>query len=419
MLLRPSRLIVGALFAVVFFVLAPRIAEAQQLTIANKTTFVRLDSQGRETQSEHQRRGLQPFGINLQDCRDDQRIRLAITVAGVLPGDVIEAWGTDQGADCSDSTQRTSATVAKCYKIEGVNIPALATTTAEIPVKAAIAGLPGQQKLDSDGCRRAQAKTSIDVQILLFRGGTTGAAAGKDHLALPVKTQGPAPLAGVTVKAGNNNVGISYRNVGEAGVEDLTKVYAYCDRQPTAVGGTAGTTTTVCDDAGTDDSGDASDVDANCRTETTPGSTAGSIPQPAPGFDSNGVACNNEAFAETEDGRITPDPTFHAKYNCGEAAGTTATSITASPVENGKTVAVAIAAEDSFGNIGQLSDPICQFGEETGDFWNRYRQAGGDSGGGFCSVVGAGMPTGSFAALGIAVALAISIMRRKSGGSGR
>ncbi|MBX3190662.1 MAG: hypothetical protein KF819_26920 [Labilithrix sp.] len=415
--LRLPRLLAGALFALLSL-LVPRLVHAQ-LVITNKTTFVRLDNQGRETQSEHQRRGLQPFGINLQDCRDNQRLRLAITVSDVTPGDVIEAWATDQGADCSDSNQRISP-VAKCYQIRSVNIPALANTTAEISVREAIAGLPGQQQLDADGCRRAQAKMSVSVQIMLFRGGTTGTAAGKDTLELPVKTQGPVPLAGVRVQPGNGNLGISFQNVGEAGVEDLTKVYAFCDREPKPAGGSGATEEIVCDDAGTvtDDSGDvvdAGDVDANCRTVTTPGSGAGSIPTPGPGFADNGVACKNAAFTAEDGSRITPDAKFQATYACGEAGGTTATSISAAPIDNNTIVAIAIAAEDSFGNVGELSDPLCQFGEETGDFWNRYRQAGGESGGGFCAIGPDGMPAASFAALGVAIVVGMSIVRRKKG----
>ena len=84
------------------------------------------------------------------------------------------------------------------------------------------------------------------------------------------------------------------------------------------------------------------------------------------------------------------------------------------PLDNDKIYAVAIAAIDQFGNVGPLSSVFCEKPERTTDFWENYKNAGGEAGGGFCSVEGAGLPVGSLTVTGImAVALVGAIRRRR------
>jgi hypothetical protein len=74
------------------------------------------------------------------------------------------------------------------------------------------------------------------------------------------------------------------------------------------------------------------------------------------------------------------------------------------------TYAVAVAATDAFGNVGPLSTPICEYPEETTDFWKKYREAGGNAGGG-CAT--AGSPIGSVSVLtGLTIAV-LSMARRR------
>jgi hypothetical protein len=46
--------------------------------------------------------------------------------------------------------------------------------------------------------------------------------------------------------------------------------------------------------------------------------------------------------------------------SCGSVYGSTSTSLTAEPLENGVPYAVALTASDSFGNMGPLSDAVCE-----------------------------------------------------------
>lgn len=400
------RLTCAALAAGFCFLTASQ-AGAQTITVTNKTTPYRYESTGQTLISPHS--DLMPLGVNLQDCRDNQLFRFALSMTGIVAGDSIQVWATDQGADCGLSTSRTG-TIVTCYQLPVVIAP-VASTSVDIYIKDLIKGIPGSGTvIDADGCRRLSANTSIDVQFLYFRGSTTGSQTAKDDSPIAVKTQGPTPLTGLSLQPGNGHLTVKFDAVGEGGVADVTKAYAYCDRNPVA--STAGTTT-VCD-ASVDETGDASD--AGCTQAST---TAGSIPAPS-GIGSDGVVCGNQAFAQTNGVRITPSTAFDSMYRCGQAGGTTATSILTDSVTNNTTVAVAVAGVDSFGNIGELSDAYCQYGEETSDFWARYRGEGGESGGGFCSVNGPGMPATSFVALGITGFVAVSIVRKKKKGkSGR
>ena len=57
-------------------------------------------------------------------------------------------------------------------------------------------------------------------------------------------------------------------------------------------------------------------------------------------------------------------------------------SVAGKPLVNGTHYAVAVAGTDAYGNVGKLSTVICEFPEQTSDFWNAYKNAGGESGGG-------------------------------------
>jgi hypothetical protein len=132
----------------------------------------------------------------------------------------------------------------------------------------------------------------------------------------------------------------------------------------------------------------------------------------APEFEGNSSTADGGATG------IVPDSEFNTKYLCGESVGATGTTAQANgvggkPLENGKSYAVAVAGTDQFGNVGVLSSVLCEVPEETTDFWEGYRSAGGEAGGGYCAATAVGLPAGSAAALGIACAVALSSLRRR------
>jgi hypothetical protein len=77
---------------------------------------------------------------------------------------------------------------------------------------------------------------------------------------------------------------------------------------------------------------------------------------------------------------------------------------TSSSLENGVAYAVAVASEDDVGNVGVLSEMACSIPKEVTGFYEAYRAAGGQAGGGFCSFGPArrgAIPLGLAALLGL------------------
>lgn len=72
-------------------------------------------------------------------------------------------------------------------------------------------------------------------------------------------------------------------------------------------------------------------------------------------------------------------------YDCGDTSDT-ATNGEATGLENGQTYAVAVASVDEYGNVGVLSEVACGTPEPVTGFFEAYRAAGGQAGGGFCAV---------------------------------
>jgi hypothetical protein len=91
-----------------------------------------------------------------------------------------------------------------------------------------------------------------------------------------------------------------------------------------------------------------------------------------------GDACS---AAELVPGMV-PDETFYCGSIDAQAvdSGTSKSNLT-----NGTSYALALAAQDSYSNIGVLSEVSCATPQEVTGFYEAYRAAGGQAGGGFCS----------------------------------
>jgi MYXO-CTERM domain-containing protein len=102
-------------------------------------------------------------------------------------------------------------------------------------------------------------------------------------------------------------------------------------------------------------------------------------------------------------------------YNCGTARETSTTMRT-NRLQNDVNYAVAVVAQDSLGNAGDVSEIECGRPTELDDFFELYSRAGGPGGGGFCSLspgrVGATGHPGGLALL-LLVGAGLGLRRRK------
>lgn len=384
--------------ALVLFV--PGLARAQ-ITVATPTSLPRTDANGKEIQKRDQQ--YKPEGISYQDCLDGQGVRFSLTLAAVETNASLEAWATVGGTDCSAQTARTGNS-AVCWRVTK-GIPLSTNPIVILPVRKLIGGRSNsgasEEGRDDVGVCGSVPLTNITLQFLYFKPGDLAQAAFKADVPIQANTIGPVAPTGMKVLPGNTRLSISFNALGEGGVVELSTIRAYCDPEP-------GGAVTTCDDASAGD-GDADAADANCTTTAAPTSPDGG---------DAGFTCSSAAFTGSDGKAIQPDSTFNGKYECGSLAASStgsvviARSLRGAPLLNNHIYAVALAATDSFLNVGTLSQVVCEYPEETQDFWADYKKNGGGAGGGFCSIDGAGMPAGSFAVIGLAMALGIGTIRR-------
>lgn len=91
-------------------------------------------------------------------------------------------------------------------------------------------------------------------------------------------------------------------------------------------------------------------------------------------------------------------------YVCGTAnQALSSTKVQMTGLDNDYYYAVAVAGRDVHGNTGPLSVIGCEAPGATLDFWERYREAGGQGGGGYCAY-GHG-PAGAASVVGLVAAL--------------
>jgi hypothetical protein len=107
-------------------------------------------------------------------------------------------------------------------------------------------------------------------------------------------------------------------------------------------------------------------------------------------------------------------------YGVGNVGGNTTSSFNVENLANGDRLinghqyAIAVAAYDDDGNVGLLSNLVCQTPEPIVDFWDRYTADGGTAGGGFCALEAPGVPVaGSMFGMGVGVAIVALARRRR------
>ena len=110
---------------------------------------------------------------------------------------------------------------------------------------------------------------------------------------------------------------------------------------------------------------------------------------PAPGADAAkdaGVfpADSNEIPACSGSVKLVPGSHPNPDYYCG-STGARSNHGNATGLINGVAYNVAVATTDSYQNTGVLSTTVCQVPQPVTGFFEAYRDAGGEGGGGFCS----------------------------------
>lgn len=390
-----------ACLALLGVLLAAGAAHAQSVTISNKQSLLRLTADGKTVT----KRQINPEAINYADCLANQVLEINYVTSGGDPNKTLEVWAGQQ--DCKPIAARTGTT-QQCWRPFG-NLTVAQTGTIRIPVRNILKRSTGTNVIDATGdpsvCSGISLST-FSLYFMWFQGTGTDPVGTTDQVDIQVKTQGPSALTGLQVLPGNTRLIVTFDAVGEAGVTDQRGIRVYCDDRPTR-----STTSTenvlVCPDSGSvADAGATDDAEATdagvadaCVTEQRPVS--------------GGEVCNSSVLAvPSGDGGAPALP--DAKYLCAEIGGNTGSRVVVEKafdagLANDRYYAVAVAAVDSFDNVGTLSSPVCEAPGETSDFWDSYRRAGGQAGG--CSTEG-GSDSGALA-LALPVVAILGALARK------
>jgi MYXO-CTERM domain-containing protein len=414
-------------------------AAAQNVTVS---TVVRRYVGGKEVQP--RAAGLNPTAINFDDCDKDMTLEFSVTQAGVDANTKVQVWVGQQ--QCTDKTAREGAT-QQCWKVRDDLPVVIGAQAVPIRVRSIVSEIKNQGATPvnpgPEVCSKGSTGLrSYNIQFLPI--GTDNSAVGTGgSYPINAKLFGPAAVSNVSVVGGDTLLTAKWTVPADTTILGFN---VYCDppvgkedigRNAATPAATDAQTTTkvlVCPDTGAPVSSDAaSDGDAEldaqptdagadaCYEETRfledAASSSGGGPTAGGGTCTSSVLVPKQATSTSsgEGGtQLVGAPTsIPDEYKCGGATGANVPSANVSGLRNGFDYAIAVAAYDAYGNAGLLAGPVCGTPEQTDDFWDRYRAAGGGAGGSFCGCEAVGMPTGSAVIWLGAMGLGVALVRRR------
>jgi hypothetical protein len=461
-----------ALASAVASLLAPVVARAQTVAATQQQYPDRIllahTSQEMNEGPSTRPLNLNPHGVNYSDCTQDMTLRFTVLVSG-FTGQSVQVWATQSG-DCSSQTARGIGGVPTCWLVnQGITgLLASSTTTETFDVRVqdlvgpqnAIPNPPVLVRQGASACSSQPSFVAVPMNIWfvpVFGGMVVGT---PYNYSIPggADLVGPPAPTGVSEAAGDTLLTVSWTtNVdsdtagydifidpipGHEGTSSDASTFAAPDAQlvcpnpgPVSLASDA-----AVGDAATDAAQDAATeagTDAGCYYVNVGGGSGGG----------SGGACGNsllassitqggattvtsvddsgtDATVESGIGGISTIPVgnlFGANSTTGVTVSGKATgTYTITGLKNGTPncapgcdYTVVVAAVDTSGNVGPPSVEVCDYPAPVKDFWQTYRQAGGQAGGGFCALGVVGAPVGfSMALAGVGAAFVAAVRRR-------
>jgi hypothetical protein len=354
------------------------------------------------------------YHISQADCLSADATRFPYTLSnldGVLS---FEVWLGEGSANCADLGARNgSGDQAQCRPVHEIGDP---EDDGEIVITSrsiAETGL-GYTNCVDEGDDTEPHNVSLFFMLIRDVALDVPAEDYAQWTETKVDLLGPKPPDSITLIASDEAIEVEYEV--DAGQEDTSGYRFYCDdgtlaaTDATASSSSTGTSTAT---GGGDGGGGAGGGDGGAAASTTATSTStastGSTSAETGSGGGEGSSCVGNALVEGG----TVDPAWRS---CGSVDDGATPSGVATGLENGTTYAVAVVAVDDLGNVGKLSEVECAEPFPVDDFYELYRAAGGEAGGGFCSLTEVGAPIvgRALAALGVAGAgLALAMRRRR------
>jgi len=321
-----------------------RVAQAQTITLSSSGVSHTIARDGYRLNT----------AINYADCVDEDEIEFSLSLAS-RGSYALEAWA---GSACDTESNRTNSSSTLCWKVYSA-VPNTNYPVLKIPVRSILygrtlasgsssstsdAGTTNSEVGVPDACHDKTASASAQTITLYFMfvdGGETAQGTISQWVA-SYKLVAPPPPDHVSAGVGENLLIVDF-SYDDANSDTTINGYRFfCDPPPGAAAEDGGL---ISEDGG----------------GTLPGCTV-----------SNRLVPGTRVSDELQ------------QYRCGEASSTAASGM-ATGLVNYVAYNVAVAATDTFENVGELSPLGCQVPQPVTGFFEAYRQAGGQAGGGFCS----------------------------------
>jgi hypothetical protein len=323
--------------------------------------------------------------LNRQDCLEDAIASFSYSVKGTTGG-VFEVWS---GAGCDKVENRAASSVSKtCARVA---TGSTVETRIDLHFREMVKTYGETSDVGIAGCDTPQG-AGLQTRALFFVVydlNSNASLVTSTPVSWQFKYDIVAPPAPTNVSATPGDMTLVTTFTPPTGETNLLHYHFYCSPQGsapvTSTDGTAGTGATAGTDTGT------------AGTETTTGgagtdTAAGGATDAAAGAGTSGTSTGGTSTSVTSDpfctstilvpGQPVPDDAI----DCGTIGALTSKGGETDPVlENEGQYAIAIATEDDANNIGVLSGLGCGTPRDVSGFYEAYRKAGGQAGGGYCS----------------------------------
>lgn len=285
------------------------------ISLRGDTTFTRTDARGRPA-GEHVL-SLEPKGINLRDCVEDQRVHWPLALTDWVPDGTVEAWVSNKDVDCQAKATRER----ECVKA-GDSITPSAEMDVTLPVRSMVAPITSKTTSPATiaSCTTTVERADIRVHFLHFARTNDDAPLFATSTILPVDLVLPHAAPAPIIKPGAPwaSLHVSWSPSSEAN----TRTNIYCVKLSAS-----------------------NSVDGNPATCSPVG------------FKAVDARIGKEA-------PVIPTAGFDASFLCATSSVEEPDSMTLLPsreraFEEGGVYAFAIARVDAFGNVGELSSTTC------------------------------------------------------------
>ncbi|WP_437908498.1 hypothetical protein WME95_11895 [Sorangium sp. So ce327] len=327
-----------------------------------------------------------PLWISHEDCVTGNDLELTLTLTNPTSSDSLEVWVTES-TDCTQAENRQPGDYCKRLPVTpGVD----ETVVVTLPAKEI-----AKQLLGADDCEDTSRGSTEAVKMVVYFLRLSSADDSEPEFAkweqTKVDLQGPKPPTDVQAHSGDGRILVDYTQ-NEA--DEVLGYYLYCDDGGQSSPASSGAGAAGGGDGAAGAGGGAAgggDGAAGTGGGTTSGGSSG---------------CHSSLLVPGE----IPD----SAQQCG-SVGRGSRGEATKNIVNGRSYVVGVAAYDQVGNAGPLSAISCATATDVDGFFEQYRDAGGQAGGGFCSIEGP-VGAGRWAAAplaAVAAGAALGLLRRR------